>query len=335
MFIPLFLNKGTNMTSSVQSARHPRLLGAAKPLLEHPPSSPVTAAVLKSLAEMPMGLPSTSSSGKCLTVEEIRAFMSALHPMIVQGFRMTKISSTPECFELDLSNIDFSDDEKKNRLLELPLESFDQIASVNFSGSSYLTEDFLQTFLPRIPYLSSLNFAYIKEGCALRGLFKFCPFLRQGRGVLILQKGNIYRGNFKAGVPHGEGTLTRPKGAIYKGEWQNGKKEGRGTILLPDGSSYTGGFKNNAYHGQGKLTLVEGANDGAIYEGIYYEGVFYEGGWVEGKKEGIGRMRYEDGCLYEGEFKQDKQWGLGKFTTLDGFSYLGEWDENGQLIRVR
>merc|ERR1712179_349580 len=58
----------------------------------------------------------------------------------------------------------------------------------------------------------------------------------------------------------------------------------------------------------------------------YPEGDTYEGEWSkEGKKHGLGVLRFADGCTYEGRFAHGLFHGNGTLTFTDGTTYQGEF----------
>lgn len=65
-----------------------------------------------------------------------------------------------------------------------------------------------------------------------------------GTGRMIMKDGSIYQGHFKEGKYHGKGIFCSPKGIIYKGEWANNKCNGTGYERFKDGSSFYGTFQN-------------------------------------------------------------------------------------------
>jgi hypothetical protein len=63
---------------------------------------------------------------------------------------------------------------------------------------------------------------------------------------------------------NGEGVLQLENGIIYKGNFKDGLKSGEGIITFKDGSSYEGQFFKNYMHGKG---IYKWKNDEKIYEG--------------------------------------------------------------------
>jgi hypothetical protein len=140
------------------------------------------------------------------------------------------------------------------------------------------------------------------------GMFKNGMF--EGRGRLILHKGDYYEGEFVQNKANGFGKYVNAKGEIYNGYWIDDKQEGQGELILKDGSIYQGQFKDGKKNGKGKITW----SDNSYYEGDfvnnYYEGygVYimvnkrkgYLGQWKEGKMHGYGVFFWADGRSYKG-----------------------------------
>ena len=73
--------------------------------------------------------------------------------------------------------------------------------------------------------------------------------------------------------------------------------------------------------------LVDGRRHGL---GImrYSNGRFYEGGWKNDFREGKGYEKYSNGNTYEGDFSKGKAQGKGVYKWNNGEIYDGEW-QNG------
>ena len=80
-----------------------------------------------------------------------------------------------------------------------------------------------------------------KNGSKYVGMFKNGMF--DGRGRLILHKGDYYEGEFVQNKANGLGKYVNAKGEIYTGSWVNDKQEGEGELILKDGSIYQGELK--------------------------------------------------------------------------------------------
>ena len=92
-----------------------------------------------------------------------------------------------------------------------------------------------------------------KNGSKYVGLFKNGMF--EGRGRLILHKGDYYEGDFLQNKANGFGKYVNNKGEIYNGFWIDDKQEGEGELILKDGSIYRGEFKNGKKNG--KLGIIK------------------------------------------------------------------------------
>lgn len=93
-----------------------------------------------------------------------------------------------------------------------------------------------------------------------------------GSGELFLPEGT-YEGEWNRNkLPHGKGVLKLNNGDIYTGEFADGRYEGQGELKTAH-FTYSGGFKSGRYHGSGTTVM----SNGDRLEGIY----------DQGKKDGI------------------------------------------------
>lgn len=134
--------------------------------------------------------------------------------------------------------------------------------------------------------------------------------------------GDIYTGDFVAGLYDGKGKCTYSDGSYYEGEWSNDKENGKGIYVSAAGWTYAGDWKDGLKHGKGKLT--------------YSDTSYYDGDWYEDKKEGVGTHTYygENGeyfGIYVGEFFNDKRDGEGTLTYANGYIQTGMWKEDGYV----
>ena len=100
--------------------------------------------------------------------------------------------------------------------------------------------------------------------------------LYEGRGTLRLANGDvivdvirypngdIYKGEFKAGLAEGRGVYRFANGNVYEGEFKAGKREGRGVIRWANGNMSSGFFKQNAPVGEGVAWMADGWR--AVYQ---------------------------------------------------------------------
>merc|ERR1712146_482981 len=94
--------------------------------------------------------------------------------------------------------------------------------------------------------------------------------------------------------PHGKGVITIDDGFIYDGDWKNGKMEGHGAMKYLNGDKYDGEWKNFKKEGRGAMKYANGRE--------------YIGDWKNGKRHGKGVYKDKKGeLLYEGEWVDDKQ----------------------------
>ena len=105
--------------------------------------------------------------------------------------------------------------------------------------------------------------------------------LRDGKGKLVLENGDVYEGHWKEGQKDGHGIYVYANGIKYNGTWKNDKMDGYGSLIFPDGSSYYGEFENGAISGTGTFKYADKAE--------------YSGEWKNGKWHGRGRFRLANG----------------------------------------
>lgn len=68
-----------------------------------------------------------------------------------------------------------------------------------------------------------------------------------GDGVLRLDNGDRYEGQFLEGLFHGEGTYTWKNGAVYRGEFENGEIHGQGVYTSSSGELQEGRWEKGTY----------------------------------------------------------------------------------------
>ena len=187
-----------------------------------------------------------------------------------------------------------------------------------------------------------------------------------GKGVLYLQNGKKYEGNFLNGelngwcryisdtaicyeglfidgILNGKGEIItineNRKKYIYKGDIRNFKKEGIGIEKTND-YNYEGEFHNDIKHGKGKIIFYN--NNSESYEGDFKDGDItgkgfyiwknkhtYSGDFICGKMHGKGVYKWPDGNIYEGEYIWGIKEGYGEFKWTDGRIYKGPF-KNGK-----
>ena len=131
-----------------------------------------------------------------------------------------------------------------------------------------------------------------------------------------------YIGQVINGIPEGKGVMYVDGGDIYKGEFRNGKYEGKGIYYFNENDKTRG----NRYEG-------EFSNGQANGKGIYYKSNDdrYEGDWKKDLKEGKGIYFWSNGDRYEGEWKNDKRDGKGIYYWDNGNRVMGDYS-NGKEV---
>jgi hypothetical protein len=98
-----------------------------------------------------------------------------------------------------------------------------------------------------------------------------------------------YSGEFRYGKKDGKGIYIYPKGEIFEGQCKNGVPCGHGTIISPEGYKYVGTIKDNMFNGKGILS----AFDQYEYVGEFNSDLF----------NGSGKISFPDGSEYSGRWK--------------------------------
>ncbi|CAL8359016.1 unnamed protein product [Boreogadus saida] len=99
--------------------------------------------------------------------------------------------------------------------------------------------------------------------------------------------------------------------ASLKCEKQGSMTLTRGPFTYASGEEYHGEWKEGRRHGVGQLKF----QDGSCFTGQFQNGLFH----------GAGVLLFTDGSRYEGEFAQGKFQGTGVFGRYDGMMFEGEF----------
>lgn len=102
---------------------------------------------------------------------------------------------------------------------------------------------------------------------------------------------STYEGLVLNGCREGLGISITKRGDIYKGSWIDDMPDGFGRYIQSNGDSYEGEFKCGYPHGKGKMETIE-------------EGIVYEGEFKKGMKHGNGVEVQADGTAYNGKLKK-------------------------------
>jgi hypothetical protein len=138
--------------------------------------------------------------------------------------------------------------------------------------------------------------------------------VRDGKGKLVLENGDIYEGNWKNGKKSGHGIYLYLSGLKYNGNWEDDRMDGAGSLIFPDGSLYYGDFSKGTITGAGTFR--------------YSDGAVYEGGWKNGKWNGKGVFRLPDGRMLNAIFADHQVIEILKEEKTGNESEVEKNDEN-------
>jgi hypothetical protein len=94
----------------------------------------------------------------------------------------------------------------------------------------------------------------------------------------------------------------------------------QGCKLYPNGSTYLGHFLNGSRHGFGICHYPTTSSNGQAGSSHVFTGL-----WKNGKREGLGTMKYANRNSYEGMWANDCQEGRGVFHYSDGSADVALW----------
>mmetsp|Transcript_20691 Transcript_20691/g.37290 ORF Transcript_20691/g.37290 Transcript_20691/m.37290 type:complete len:458 (-) Transcript_20691:176-1549(-) len=145
--------------------------------------------------------------------------------------------------------------------------------------------------------------------------------LRKGLGVCIWNNGDVFLGNWRNDKMRGKGMYFYGSGVRYVGNFNQGLPSGKGFMMWPDGSQYGGHLENGARNGSGTLVLPKSTAG--------YPVGSYTGQWQDNLMSGKGRYEITDAkggiTIYEGEFKENLFHGRGKLEMPGGAVYEGSF----------
>lgn len=81
---------------------------------------------------------------------------------------------------------------------------------------------------------------------------------REGRGIMINSKKELYEGFWFNGKQAGMGRFINCEGDVYQGEWKNGNPNGLGILKNNEGMIYKGNWIKFAPHGMGYEVWADG-----------------------------------------------------------------------------
>ncbi len=191
----------------------------------------------------------------------------------------------------------------------------------------------------------------------------------EGEGRAVYTNGEVYKGEFKAGLRHGTGILYSADGLIlYDGDWKDnvqegtginyfcdgkeryegdfkaGQREGDGVYYWENGDRYEGKWENDVRNGVGEFISADGTRTAQIWLEDEFvtnlilnaeswtdmDGTVYTGKKEKDKIEGYGRVVYDNGNIYVGQLREGNKDGNGIYYYQNGDRYEGEW-RDGQL----
>ena len=119
----------------------------------------------------------------------------------------------------------------------------------------------------------------------------------EGRGAMVYASGDMYEGQWQAGLRYGRGKSTSATGNVYEGEWVNDQRHGHGKYTFADGEAYEGELVQNRKHGRGKTSKADGES--------------YDGEYENDQRHGVGTYTYADGRVEVARYEADADVGQG------------------------
>ena len=119
----------------------------------------------------------------------------------------------------------------------------------------------------------------------------------EGRGTMVYASGDMYEGQWQAGLRYGRGKSTSATGNVYEGEWVNDQRHGHGKYTFADGEAYEGEFVQNRKHGRGKTSKADGES--------------YDGEYADNQRHGVGTYTYADGRVEVARYEANADVGQG------------------------
>jgi hypothetical protein len=160
-------------------------------------------------------------------------------------------------------------------------------------------------------HVTEFNFVTDKQKGRYTGFLNAMK-MPNGHGLLRVDNGDVYEGEWKNGQRHGQGVYNWYDGDLYTGPWFEGKRHGHGVFIFTDGRVYDGEYNMGRREGQGMFVWPYGAK--------------YEGSYHADKRNGYGEYVYPDGRSYQGEYRDDRPHGYGVEKSKDGtVLHDGQW----------
>lgn len=87
---------------------------------------------------------------------------------------------------------------------------------------------------------------------------------RDGFGVMQVENGPTYTGQWSGSKRDGHGTLFFEKG-VFEGQWVQGNAHGKGMVHFKNGDTFQGGYEQNRKCGFGTYTWADGTTEAGEY----------------------------------------------------------------------
>jgi hypothetical protein len=167
-------------------------------------------------------------------------------------------------------------------------------------------------------------------------------FVMDGRGIAVLDNGDVYEGETSLGMFRGNGKMKYADGSTFDGEWDNHMPHGYGVLVRSDGTVYIGTFKSGDKDGAGEELYANGSSFVGMFRGGLKNGLgrikieptndVVDGVYVDGKLEGAVTVTYGNGDVFIGKFSNGKPHGEGRYQQSDTLDIYIEQFHEGRCI---
>lgn len=149
---------------------------------------------------------------------------------------MNELSSKVKITEEKLFKFNFDD----SRLAYIDIKGESHLSLDDFKGPfKYFKDESTYNGHVLNGHREGLGISITKRGDIYKG--SWIDDMPDGYGRYIQSNGDYYEGEFKSGYPHGKGKIEQVEtGVVYEGEFRRGMKHGKGVELHPDGTAYDG-----------------------------------------------------------------------------------------------
>lgn len=166
---------------------------------------------------------------------------------------------------------------------------------------------------------------------------------QNGIGILLMENGERYAGQFSQGKANGIGSWYYFDGSQYTGQWKNGLREGEGVWRSSVGEEQAGTWmrdrlvqrnpvsseelitRGHTTTGSGRTGCISGNCQNGEGTYILPDGSVYVGAFKAGEIHGVGVCYYRDGSRYQGEWAHRLPHGKGTRYFPNGQKRTGNW----------